>query len=84
MRFYERLFITEDQYQEKFLLLRKEDWILFFNKGLRIFTCFKLYGDYYNIEEMLDFYVKINKITKYMEVKDESSNYKRIIEEIQK
>ncbi len=80
---YERLFITEDNYQEKFLLLRKGKWVLLFNKSFRIYTCFLL-TDFEIIEELLDYYVHTKVISKYMEVKDENSAYKRIIKEIQK
>jgi hypothetical protein len=80
---HERLFITEDSYQEKFLLLRKGEWILVFNKSFRIYTCFML-DDFDSIEELLDYYIHTNKINSYMEVKDENSTYKRIIRQVQK
>jgi len=81
---YERLFITEDSYREKFLLLRLEDWLLIFDESYKISTTFKINKNRYEkIEDLLEDMKSINKIKKYMEVKDERSIYKRIIKRLQ-
>ena len=81
---HERLFITEDSYREKFLLLRLEDWLLIFDESYKISTAFKINKNRYEkIEDLLEDMKSINKIKKYMEVKDERSIYKRIIKRLQ-
>jgi len=64
---HERLFITEDSYREKFLLLRLEDWLLIFDESYKISTAFKINKNRYEkIEDLLEDMKSINKIKKYI------------------
>ncbi len=82
---HERLFIGEDNYNQKYLLLRKDNWILSLEENRRISTAFKINEERYS--SVIDFLEQavIDKVyIKYWEVKDERSEYKRFIKGLQK
>ena len=82
---HERLFITEDNYRKKYVLLRLNEWLLIFDEEYRIFSAFKIKEERFSsVEELLDSMIIDKAFNKYWEVKDERSEYKRFVERIQK
>ena len=78
--------VTKNRGEDQLLLIRTSDWLLIFSKiSFRINTCMKLDDRYDNVDEFLIDMKNSKKNTlTFKEVNYEDSEFKRIIEKIQR